>query len=238
VACHCGRCATINAKFGPSVAEDDLARYHRRGPDDTTRLLLDQVRSRAAGASLLDIGGGIGVIAHELLGTGAAQAIVVEAADAYRVAAESEAERRGTRARLSVLTGDFVDLSDHVAPADVVTLDRVVCCYPDAEALLSRAADRTRAALALSYPRDRWYVRLVIGLQNLMRRLAGQAFRTFVHSPDRMSATLARGGLRCVARQGTMVWQVETWTRRPERASEPDESTGGSGRALGRLGDR
>jgi hypothetical protein len=36
--------------------------------------------------------------------------------------------------------------------ADVVTLDRVVCCYPDPEALLGAAA-KTRQVLAFTYPR-------------------------------------------------------------------------------------
>ena len=211
--CRCGQCAVINAKFGPKVADDDLARYHRLGPDDTTRILLEQVRGRAAGATLLDIGGGIGVIAQELLAAGVRTAMLIEAADAYPAAAQSLAETRGTRDRLRVLTGDFVLVSDRVAPADLVTLDRVVCCYPDAEAMLSRAADRARLLLGLSYPRDRWYVRLWIATQNLIRRLWGQAFRTFVHRPALMARTLERGGLRRVAQAHTLVWQVETWTR-------------------------
>ncbi len=88
----------------------------------------------------------------------------------------------------------------------MVTLDRVVCCDPDAEALLRGAASRTRRLLAFSYPRDRWYMWILTALENFWRRLRGSPLRTFVHPPERMGAVLEAAGLVRVARQGTLVW--------------------------------
>ena len=97
--------------------------------------------------------------------------------------------------------------------ADVVTLDRVVCCYPDAEALLQQAAGRARQLLAFSYPRDRWYVRTLIVLENFWRRLTGKEFRAFVHGPERMGAVLETAGLVRATRRKTLVWTLDLYCR-------------------------
>ncbi|HWP38321.1 MAG TPA: class I SAM-dependent methyltransferase [Gemmatimonadales bacterium] len=196
------------------MAEGDLRQYQRKGPNDATRILLAAVRQHAPGAAtLLDIGSGVGVIAHELLQDGVRQATVVDMSRAYLAAARSEAERRGTAGRTRFVHGDFVAVSDGLEPADVVTAERVVCCYPDGERLLATAAARCTVALALSYPRDVWYVRAVIALENLVRRLRGKAFRTFVHPVGVVRGTLERGGLRRVFSEDTVVWRVEVYVR-------------------------
>jgi predicted RNA methylase len=73
------------------------------------------------GATLPDIGGGIGAIQHKLLGAGVAQAISVDASDPYLDAAREESRRRGHDGRVTFMRGDFVDLADSVAPAEVRT---------------------------------------------------------------------------------------------------------------------
>ena len=97
--------------------------------------------------------------------------------------------------------------------ADVVTLNRVVCCYPDAEALVGAAASRTRQVLAFTYPRDRWYVRTMIALVNFWLRLTGKKFRAFVHSPERMAAVLEASGLMRATQRGTLVWMLDLYHR-------------------------
>ncbi len=95
----------------------------------------------------------------------------------------------------------------------MVTLDRVVCCYPDAEALLQKAAGRARQLLAFTYPRDRWYVRTLIVLENLWMRITGKEFRAFVHTPDRMGAVLESAGLVRDTRRETLVWTLDLYRR-------------------------
>jgi magnesium-protoporphyrin O-methyltransferase len=165
------------------------------------------------GRTLVDVGSGIGVLAHELLQRGAASATVVDAASAYLEGARREAEARGTAARMAFRHGDLVDLVDELPPADLVTLDRVVCCYPDGERLLRASAACCTKALALSFPRERWYVRLVFAAENLLRTLRGDAFRTFVHPEDAIRSTLRAAGLRPVSSAMTVVWRVELYAR-------------------------
>ena len=151
-----GCCQAQDEVFGERTARHDLRRYRRRGPSKPTRMLLEALeREGIEGATVLDIGGGVGAIQQELLAAGAAQGTAVEASDAYLSAAAEEAERRGQADRVRQLRGDFVELAGEVEPADVVTLDRVICCYPDMEALVGRSADRARRLYGSSIPATR-----------------------------------------------------------------------------------
>jgi magnesium-protoporphyrin O-methyltransferase len=162
---------------------------------------------------LLNIGGGIGVISAELTADGIAGATLVEASPTYLEVARREFQSRYGSRSTDFLLGDFARMADSVPDADVITLDRVVCCYPDAEALLQAAAKRTRQLLAFTYPRNRWYMRMTSAFQNSLRRMRGNSFRTFVHSPREMSAVLERGGLVRAATRRTLVCVVDLYQR-------------------------
>jgi Methyltransferase domain len=178
-------------------------------------VLLDALRAHGVqGASVLDIGGGVGAIQHELLAAGAASATAVEASAAYLRAAAEEATRRGHAERLSGYEGDFVALADRIEPADVVTLDRVICCYPDMESLVGRSAERARRLYGLVYPRDVWWTRLGVGTVNLALRVARREFRVFVHRPPAVDAMARAHGLsRALRRAVGPVWEVVVYER-------------------------
>ena len=95
----------------------------------------------------------------------------------------------------------------------MVTLDRVVCCYPFFEPLLDQALQRAARAFAFSYPRDRWYVRLGVWLENALRRRRGNAFRTFVHPPSKMAEQIERAGFRLVSRRRTLSWSCDAFVK-------------------------
>jgi magnesium-protoporphyrin O-methyltransferase len=208
-------CQGVDQMFGERTARHDLKRYRRRGPAKPTRILLDALRRLGVEhATVLDIGGGIGVIQQELLDAGADRATAVEASAAYLRAAREEAERRGHGDRVTYRAGDFVALADRVEPADVVTLDRVICCYPDMEALVSSSADRTRRLYGLVYPRDRWWVALGVRVTNLIMRVSRRAFRAHLHRPSAIDAVArAHGLVPRLARRAGPVWQVAVYVR-------------------------
>lgn len=208
------QCCAINDQFDRARAEQDLRHYHRRGPQPTTRLLLAALRDQPrGGATILDIGGGIGVIHHELLKRGFGAAIHVDRSQAFIDIARQEAARIGHEPRVTFVHGDFRSVATTLEPADVVTLDRVVCCDPDFATLLPLAVGRSRHVLALSFPRDRWFVRLFVSLSNVWRRLRGSDFREFVHSPEAMGALLQTLGLRRTRTDALLVWAIEVWER-------------------------
>jgi SAM-dependent methyltransferase len=210
----CIRYCAAEAQFDRKVAERDLRRYRRRGPDATTRLMLAELRRwQLEGRQLLDVGGGIGVISAELADASLAGVTVVEASPAYLEVARREVGSRYWSRPTKFILGDFAAIAGTLPNVDVVTLDRVVCCYPDSEALLQGAADRARQLLAFTYPRDRWYVRILFALENFWLRLTGNGFRAFVHSPQRMGAVLEAAGLVRAERRETLTWILDLYRR-------------------------
>jgi magnesium-protoporphyrin O-methyltransferase len=210
----CHHCRDAENLFDRRDAQARLARYHRRGPEGTTRALLDELRAAGvAGASVLDIGGGVGVLHHELLRAGAEKATDVDASSAYIAAARAESERQGHAGQVRYLHGDFVALAPELDPAEIVTLDRVVCCYPDMPALVGAAAGRAGRLLGLVYPRDVWWVRAGVRLVNLGLALQRSAFRVFCHPTDAVNETVRRAGLSQRTYRARGPWQIVIYER-------------------------
>ena len=209
--CHC---EATDRHFTRERAQGELATYQRRGPTGTARLLL---RSLAAlGISpdtLLDVGAGVGVLHQELLQGRCQGAVHVEAAAAYIEVARAETLRRGHGGRVEFRHGDFLALAAELAPADLVTLDRVVCCYPDLEPLVRSSAAKARRYYALSFPHDRWYMRVHTWWQNRRRRMAGNQFRTFVHPVTQIYSALQEAGFEVRVSRRTLGWEVLVCTR-------------------------
>ncbi|HKW11339.1 MAG TPA: class I SAM-dependent methyltransferase [Gemmatimonadaceae bacterium] len=210
----CCRCECYESQFGDKHASKDLKRYRRRGPDETTRLLLDALKAEGVkGASLLDVGGGIGVVHHELLAAGVESAVHVDATASNIRAAEEEVGRRGHASRVTFLRGDFVDLAPQISAADIVTLDRVICCYPDMEQLVAASAARAQRLYGAVFPRERWWLRVMLASENCVRRLQRNAFRAYVHPVRAIDAAVKRQGLRPRSIRDTLVWRVAVYSR-------------------------
>lgn len=213
----CTHCQATDKQFGPAMARRDLRRYHKKGPDKTTKMLLSAIRERGlSSGTLLDVGAGVGVLHHELLGQEIVAATHVEPSSAYLGEARAETTRRGNSDRVTFVQGDFVEVAPQVADADLVTLDRVICCYPDYRGLLQAAGSKARRLCALSYPRDRWTVRLAITIINLFLRLRGSAFRVFVHPSAAVDAAMRDLGFQPCSRETTVVWQALLYERRTD----------------------
>lgn len=210
----CCQCQGIETLFGERTARRDLRRYRRKGPLRTTRILLDALIAEGVeNATLLDIGGGVGAVSNTLLDAGAREATVVDASPAYLQAAEAEAGRQGHRDRITYRHGDFVEVAPEIPPADVVTLDRVICCYDEMEALVSTSAARARRLYGVVYPRDTWWDRLGVALVNLGCRVRRSPFRVFVHPPEEVERVIRREGLRRRFHRNTPIWQVVVYGR-------------------------
>jgi SAM-dependent methyltransferase len=210
----CGACAGVEAQFDGRIARRDLRRYRRHGPARTTRILLDALADEGVGgATLLDIGGGVGAIPNELIRRGVEGVTVVDASPAYLEVARAESERQGNAGRITYHPGDFVELAPEVAPAAVVTLDRVICCYGDMDALVAAAAGRATRLLGAVFPRDTWWDRLGVSLVNLACRVRRSPFRAYVHPPAEIERVLAAAGLEPRFRRRTVVWEVVVYGR-------------------------
>jgi magnesium-protoporphyrin O-methyltransferase len=211
--CACATyCDAAERQFTKQKADAELQQYRAKGAGTTTRRLRDALTEAVAlDGTLLDIGAGIGALTFELLDRGVTQAIALDASAAYVASARAEAERRAVSDRVRFIHADFVGREDDVGTAAIVTMDRVVCCFPSYEPLLGRAVRHAERAFAYSYPRDRWYVRLATRAENATRRKGD--FRTFVHPPERMERIIQDAGFELVSRRTSLIWSIDVFAR-------------------------
>lgn len=210
----CPHCQDAGKIFDLKTAKKELRRYRKKGPNKSTRLLLEEIRRHELSeGSLLDIGSGIGAIPFELLEDGIGTVVSVDASTAYLEIFETEAERRGVRDRIHTVFGDITDMPEEIQKADIVTLDRVICCYPDMEKLVDCTAEKVKRFYGVVYPRKRWSIRLGVWLVNLWFRLRKSDFRTYTHPPAEIDARIRRHGLVRTGLVRTLVWEAVLYER-------------------------
>jgi SAM-dependent methyltransferase len=213
-ACGPGCACTVGNEFGEATARSDLRSYRKSGPASTTRWLLEGLRGNGVnGLSVLDIGAGVGAVHLELLKAGAASAVDVDGSPAYVTVAREEAARQGLADRMSYQVGDFVSLAPSIDPADLVALDRVVCCYPDMEALIRQSVARARLRYGLVYPRDAWWIRAGGAVLNSVARVARRRVRAYVHRTVEVDAIVRGAGFVPRLRRTNVFWQVAVYER-------------------------
>jgi magnesium-protoporphyrin O-methyltransferase len=214
----CQQCCGIAQQFNDKATRKKLKRFQRRGPDKTTKLLIDELRRAIGNAgardlTLLDIGAGLGAIHHALLNGTVSRAIHVEASPAQLGIAREETRRRGHQESVEFLEGDFTSIADRVPAADVVTLDRVICCFDDMPALVRLSADRARRFYGAVFPRDVGWMHVGIGVLNVVQRVKRSPFRVFLHDPREIDARLRASGLVRRSECHTPGWQVVVYER-------------------------
>ena len=191
-----------------------MARYRKDGVAGTTRGLIAAVAEGGVdGMTLLDIGGGLGGIQHALLDRGVIQATHVDASSAYMRAAQEEADVRKLNDNINFQQGDFVEIVESISQADIVTLDRVVCCYDDMEALITMSAKKAGKKYGLVFPRDFWLFRLFMPLVNIFLNLRGTPFRIFLHSTEQIDQIVKGQGLSPSSHQKSRFWQILVYSR-------------------------
>ncbi len=210
----CRHCQGLDSLFDDKTAQNELKAYQKKGPSKTTQMLVNALKSEGiAGMSLLDIGGGVGAIQHELLNAGAGSSLHVDASASYLEASKQEAKRLGHADNAGYAFGNFVDLAPEIQPADIVTLDRVICCYPDMPALVELSSTRAKSFYAVVYPRDTWWMKLGMAAINFGSWLLRKPYRFFVHPTTAVEAIVKNNGFNQLSRQKTFIWQVVVYKR-------------------------
>lgn len=200
--------------FGEQTAAKDARKYRRKGGDPMARSLARRAGRRGVeGASVLEIGGGVGQVALELLKAGAASAEVVELLPDYEPYVRTLASEAGVGERLSFRTADLVAEPAAAAPADLVVMNKVVCCTPDGVALAGIAASLARRALVLSFPREIWWARAGLAAVNLYLRARGRRFRVFVHPQAALEGAVEAHGLARVSERDGPLFRIAAFER-------------------------
>jgi 2-polyprenyl-3-methyl-5-hydroxy-6-metoxy-1,4-benzoquinol methylase len=201
--------------FKPRLARRALERYRSRGLDHLDRHVLAAASAGGVeGAKVLEIGGGIGAIQSELLDAGAGRGEIVEVVSAWRPYAAELAQEKGQSERSSFRIADVLEAPEAVEQADVVVLNRVVCCSPDGVELARSAARLTRRTLVLSFPRNALWLRFGARLLNASFRVLGRSYRLFLHPPSALAAAAGAEGLTLEDEGRTFAWEYMGFRRR------------------------
>lgn len=216
----CCQCKGIEGMFNERDARNKLKAYRKGGPARSTRMLIEALKNESArsgrsieGMILLDIGGGIGAIQHDLLRAGVERATSVDASVAYMKADQAEAKRQGHADKVSYYHANYVDIAPQIPPADIVTLDRVICCYHDMPALVGLSAAKAGRLYGLVYPRDTWWLRAGMLIGNLLLRLIRKPFRGYMHHTQVVDVVVRDQGLQQSFYKTVGLWQVVVYTR-------------------------
>jgi magnesium-protoporphyrin O-methyltransferase len=195
--------------FSEKNAAGEAKRYRRKGLDGTSKRILDFIKdSGVEGKTLLEVGGGIGAIEIELLKVGMGSAVNVELTPTYESAASELIVDAGLGDRVERRVMDFAEAGTSVEVADVVVMNRVICCYPDMPKLAGAAADRARGMLVMSFPNRRWWTRLGLTVANFGFRVIRFQFRVFLHPPALIVAAVEQRGFKTRLNQPGLIWQV------------------------------
>ena len=196
------------------MARRSLEQYRKKGHGDLERQMLAAASAGGlAGARVLEIGGGIGTFQSELLEAGAERGEVVELVAAWEPYARELAREKGLEERTSFRIADVLDDPAGVEPAEVVVMNRVVCCSPDGVELAGVAARLARRTLVLSFPRDVFWVRAGLGLVNAGMRLLGRSFRVFAHPREALLRSAQSEGLGLAASGRGAIWEFAALER-------------------------
>jgi len=200
--------------FSERNARAEAKRYRRKGLDPTSRRIVEFLKQQdIVGRTVLEVGGGIGAIQIELLKAGAARAISVELTPTYEEAATDLLREAGLEDRVERRVMDFAEANGEVHEADIVIMNRVICCYPDMPRLAGAAAEHAREMLVLSFPKETWWTRIGLRVGNFGLRLARREFQVFLHPPKMILATSEQHGLRTVFNRPGVFWTVAALSR-------------------------
>ncbi|OLB91991.1 MAG: methyltransferase domain-containing protein [Chloroflexi bacterium] len=200
--------------FSERSARADAKRYRRKGLDSTSRRIVDFLKEQGVeGRTVLEVGGGIGAIQIELLKAGASRAVSVELTPTYEDVAADLLRENGLADRVERTVMDFAETAGRVSSADIVILNRVICCYPDMPRLTGAAADHARQLLVMSFPRRTWWLRMGLGMGNAILLLLRREFHIFLHPPTKIISTSRQHGLEQVLDEQGVMWTIAALKR-------------------------
>lgn len=203
---------TYNKIFDAKLALKDFKRFKKKGPTRSTRKLIDAIVKSKNGdlkdKTLLDIGGGIGAIGLTLNEIESVNVTNVDVSLEYLKKAEEEVTLRGFKDRFEFINADFLLTSDNLSTADIVTLDKAICCYQDFQALVRTSVRKSKNVYGIVIPRNTWWVKSINGLGNFVRMLTGNNFRTFVHPVDRIKEIIIDSGFLNIYSETAREWHI------------------------------
>jgi magnesium-protoporphyrin O-methyltransferase len=211
--CCCPHSNSAN-RFFSFFAGRYRKRFEKKGFEPSQKQLLEGLEQAGyQDAKILEIGSGVGHLHQTLLEQGATSAVGVDLASKMIEEARHWAEERTLADRTRYIEGDFMEIDEQLPVSDITVLDKVVCCYPDADGLVHRSLSKTRRVYALTYPRDRWYVRAMMGLVAVAMKIVRSDFRPYVHAPEMIEKWITETGFDKQYQNTNLVWLTQVYVK-------------------------
>ena len=210
----CTQCMGVKKLFNDKMARRDLKRYLKKGPNKSTKILLELIRSQnLKDYSLLDIGGGIGVIQHELYSSGLKTSTDVDASPDYLATAKEESKKRNNEQSSQFIEGDFTSDDVKLKSFDIVTLDRVICCYDEMEKLVGKSSSLADKIYAVVYPRNLLFLKIGSKITSLIMYFFRNPYRMFIHSPEKVDEIIRNNGFFLKNHKNTLLWRIDLYVK-------------------------
>ena len=211
-------CCCPHSKSGGRIfsffARNYRKRFTKKGFEPSQKQLIQGLKQVGyQNASLLEVGSGVGYMHQVLLEHGAKTAVGIDLASDMLKEAQAWADEKDLTDQVQYIQGDFIELLDQVTPADITILDKVVCCYPYAELLVNSSTAKTKHVYALTYPRNRWFIRTVVEVMAFFLKLSGSDFRAFVHNPDDIERWVVDAGFKKTFQDKTFIWLTQVYQK-------------------------
>jgi magnesium-protoporphyrin O-methyltransferase len=211
--CCCPHSNSAN-RFFSFFAGRYRKRFEKKGFEPSQKQLLEGLEQAGyQDAKILEIGSGVGHLHQTLLERGAESAVGVDLASKMIEEARHWAQERGLAEKTDYVEGDFMEIRDSLPDVEVTVLDKVVCCYPDADGLVHSSLAKTSRVYALTYPRDRWFVRAMMGLVALGMKIIRSDFRPYVHAPESIEKWITQAGFDKNYQNQNMVWLTQVYVK-------------------------
>ncbi len=213
MSCCCPHSNSANRLFS-FFAGRYRRRFEKKGFEPSQKQLMEGLEQAGyQDATILEIGSGVGHLHQTLLEQGAASAVGIDLASKMIDEARHWAEERNLGDRTEYVEGDFMEINESLSVVDITILDKVVCCYPDADGLVHASLNKTRRVYALTYPRNRWYIRTVMGISAWVLKVIGSDFRPYVHDPEMIEAWVTAEGFRKEYQNTNLVWLTQVYVK-------------------------
>jgi len=138
----------------------------------------------------------------------------VDASEGYINVSKSIAKKQGLDTKITYHLGDFMDVYTEIEPHDIVTLDKVICCYPFVEDLLNASLSKAKTYYALVYPQASFISRTFIWFLNLTLKIRGNPFRPFIHNQKLIDSTIASADFTEIYSGKTFLsWQIHVYKK-------------------------
>ena len=115
--------------------------------------------------------------------------------------------------QIQVEMGDFTELHKGLPKADIVTLDKVICCYHDYKPLVELSLQKCKRLYAYTIPRNVWWVKAIHGVEVMIKSFKKNSLRTIIHPASDIEQKVISAGFKKIYQKFNREWLTVLYER-------------------------